>query len=168
MISKEANKDIFLRSHFCVINIIDIIYTLLCLCTIGVTYKRQLYNGKRPQFAVISGHTLSHRDNIWSLLYYVRLHPNPQRQYPVTSGIVPVPLDKAVIFTVTSGVWPRMTSEVIEVNNFEVPEKVCIWVGPLKYASFNEFFSPKVMWPPTASEAMEVNAIHPITSAPMS
>ena len=39
-----------------------------------------------------------------------------------TSGQVPVPLDKAVIFTVTSGLRPRMTSEVIEVNNLEVSE----------------------------------------------
>ena len=48
------------------------------------------------------------------------------RSLPVTSGQVPVPLDKPVIFKATSGLRPRMTSEVTEVNNLEVTEYLCI------------------------------------------
>ena len=52
---------------------------------------------------VTSGQILVSRGNIRSLPVYFWSHPSPQGHYPVTSGQVPVPLDKLVIFTVTSG-----------------------------------------------------------------
>ena len=43
------------------------------------------------------------KSNIRSLWVYFRSHQSPQGQYPATFGQVPVPLDKPVIFTATSG-----------------------------------------------------------------
>ena len=74
------------------------------------------------QYLVTSGHSLANKSDIRSLQVYFRSHNSPNMLYPVTSGQVPVPLDKLVIFTVTSGLRPRMASEVTEVNNLEVTE----------------------------------------------
>ena len=73
-----------------------------------------------PPRSLRSPHTP--RRNIRSHPVYFRSHHNPQGQCPVTSGQVPVPVNKPVIFKATSGLRPRMTSEVTEVNNLEVTE----------------------------------------------
>ena len=64
------------------------------------TYFRSV-NGRYKQYPVTSGNTIANRGHIRSL---------------------PVPLDKSIIFMATSGLRPRTTSEVTEVNNLEVTE----------------------------------------------
>ena len=54
---------------------------------------------------------------------------------------------------VTSGSYP-VTSGLLP-----GPDELCSYVIPLKNASLYEFLYPKVEWPPTASEAMEVSAL---------
>ena len=71
--------------------------------------KTQIISGLLPVTA------LAHKSNIRLLPVYFRSHNNPNIQYPV-------PLDKPVIFTVTSGLQPRMASEVTKVNNLEASE----------------------------------------------
>ena len=78
---------------------------------------------KSNHFWFTSGHILAHKSSIWSLPVNFRSHHSPNRPnmlYPVTSGKLPVHLDKPVIITVTSGLWPQKASEVTEVNNLKV------------------------------------------------
>ena len=78
---------------------------------------------KSNHFWFTSGHIIAHKSSIWSLPVNFRSHHSPNRPnmlYPVTSGKLPVHLDKPVIITVTSGLWPQKASDITEVNNLKV------------------------------------------------
>ena len=66
-----------------------------------------------------SGNTLANRNesgHFRSTSGNIMAHKGNIRSFPFK------PLDNSVLFTVTSGLRPRMTSEVTEVNNLEVSE----------------------------------------------
>ena len=122
-------------------------------------------DAERPQLAS----QLDNKSNIRSLWVYFRSHQSPQGQYPATFGQVPVPLDKPVIFTATSGFttsddlrghWGQQFRGHWVTLYLSWTTEICFLLWVLK--------SLKAKWPPTVSEVTEVNAILPITSVLMS